>query len=343
MVQMKKRKYAVGYSLLLAGCWLLLLTSCKKQQEARNSPQTTLLQYIAQAPDLTLLNAAIQRCELDTLFSSGGPFTIFAPVDSAFIALGLNKDTLSSYDPVKLSHLLKYHILSGKFSSTDLTGFLTEQATSYDTLKPYLTKNYYGLFFNGIQTFGTTELGDGVVQRLNELTFPPAQTLLQIVDSLPELSYFAAVLNNSPDMLALFDTWYPTIPSNLQNHPEAVPGFTCLVPTNDAFLAFGQYPTIASIQQEQPINLMAIFAPYGINGFKFTSDFMGGFYPAYGNVTNPYEFPGGTSVWVVGIDGLTIYPNNSQQFPTGTINPRIIKGNIVGSNGIIHEIDQIFL
>jgi uncharacterized surface protein with fasciclin (FAS1) repeats len=340
---MKQRKYTLLYNLLLAGCWLLLSTSCKKQQVATNPPQSTLLQYIAQAPDLTILNAAIQRCGLDTLFSSGGPFTIFAPVDSAFIAMGINKDTLSSYDPVRLSHLLKYHILSGKFSSADLTGFLTEQASSYDTLKPYLTKNYYGLFFNGIQTYGTTELGDGVVQRLNQATPPPVQTLLQIIDSLPELSYFAAVVQNSPDILALFETYYPIIPDNLQSYTEAVPGFTCLVPTNDAFRAFGQYPTIASIQQEQSYNLEAIFKPYLINGFKFTSDFMGGFYPAYGNVTTPYEFPGQVATWVVGVDGLTIYPNNSQQLPTGTINPRIIKGNIVGSNGIIHEIDQVFL
>src|ERR1700761_306048 len=59
--------------IFLCGWLAVMSVSCKKTQLARVPAEQTTLQYIAQDTTLTLMNAAITHCHLDTLFSSGGP------------------------------------------------------------------------------------------------------------------------------------------------------------------------------------------------------------------------------------------------------------------------------
>ena len=320
-------------------CVLVCLTvGCKKSAVTRNTASTeTILEYIAQAPQLTLLNAAITRCHLDTVFSSGGPFTIFCPTDTAFLAAGLTAGRIAAYDPDSLTVLLEYNMLSGKFSSADLVGFLTEQVTSLDTAyKPFVTKNYYGLFINGTQVTSEVELGDGVVLTIGSVNFVPTQTVLQILDSLPELSFFAAAVNLVPQFQTVFSTWDPTGFGS-----RGVPGFTVMAPTNTAMMAFG-YPSVDSVMQTDPNTLYNTFAGATINGFMFTSSFLGGFtIDANGNNDQP-EFYGGVS-FAVAKDGLTIllnYPASAVGGPA-QVSPHIIHPNILGTNGVIQEIDQV--
>ena len=68
----------------------------------------------------TLLKAATAAGLADTL-AKGGPFTVFAPTDEAFAALGdaAIADLLKPENKQKLAMILKHHIVSGKVMAAD--------------------------------------------------------------------------------------------------------------------------------------------------------------------------------------------------------------------------------
>ncbi|HPA49133.1 MAG TPA: fasciclin domain-containing protein, partial [Methanofastidiosum sp.] len=62
----------------------------------------------------------VKAAGLVEVLSGPGPFTVFAPQDSAFAALP--KGTLESLlkDKAKLTEILKYHVVSGKHDLSEL-------------------------------------------------------------------------------------------------------------------------------------------------------------------------------------------------------------------------------
>lgn len=338
------RRYRYHCLFSLCGALLVISIACKKAQEIINPPRLTILQYIAQDPQLTHLQAAILRCHLDTVFSSGGPFTVFAPDDPAFEAAGFTLDKIKAYDPDRLSFMLQYQILSGRFSSDDIVGFVAENVSSLDpTQKPFVTKNYYGLFFNGIHVAGgNAQLGDGVVQKIGRVAFPPGQTVLQIIDSLPELSFCAAAVNRVTRLQNLFSS-VPQPPYASNGNSIGTPGFTVLAPTDSAFKTF-LYPTINAINQEDTVFLYNLVGPYALNGFHFVADFLGGWDANFGNNSLELYFQG--KDYRIDKDGVTILTNgpllsngNASLVPSS----HIIRSDILGTNAVIHETNKIFI
>jgi uncharacterized surface protein with fasciclin (FAS1) repeats len=315
---------------------VVLFSACKKNQELATTSRPTILQYISKDPQLSLLQTAITRSHLDTVFSSGGPYTFFCPVDSAFTAAGLTADSIAHYDPDSLSSLLKYHILSGKFSSQDVVGFLTESVTCLDSAwKPYISKNYFGIFLNGIGvTQGDLEMGDGVIQKIRRVAFPPKRTVLQCIDSLPELSYFDAVVNKVPqfrNILSQLNTIPFYLVGQTRNGASTSPGGTVFAPVNTAFQN-SLYPSIDAINQADPLVLESVFGGYILNGFIFTSDFLGGYLPVF------TELPAIGATYKVDKDGITLIPN----YPVG-VPPRIIHPDVLCTDGVLQEISEVFI
>ncbi|MBO9731284.1 MAG: fasciclin domain-containing protein [Chitinophaga sp.] len=66
-------------------------------------------------PALSLFNAAIIKSGLATEYQSGGPYTVFAPVNAAFFAIGITTtDSIYNMDPVVLKSMVKAHIAGGR-------------------------------------------------------------------------------------------------------------------------------------------------------------------------------------------------------------------------------------
>jgi len=77
---------------------------------------------LANAPEFSILVAAVQKAQLVETLSTGGPFTVFAPTNAAFAAL-LSELKVSSLDalPVEtIKNVLLYHVVNGRVFSTDL-------------------------------------------------------------------------------------------------------------------------------------------------------------------------------------------------------------------------------
>ncbi|MEC5145662.1 fasciclin domain-containing protein [Chitinophaga sp. 212800010-3] len=72
-------------------------------------------QAVSGDPALSLFNAAIIQSGLAAAYQSGGPYTVFAPVNAAFQAIGISTtDSIYKMDPVKLQGIVKAHIANGR-------------------------------------------------------------------------------------------------------------------------------------------------------------------------------------------------------------------------------------
>ena len=72
-------------------------------------------------PELTLLVAAVVKCNLDGLLSQPGPYTVFAPTDQAFRDAGIaSVDAINNMTPAQvtaLTGILANHVLAGNLGN----------------------------------------------------------------------------------------------------------------------------------------------------------------------------------------------------------------------------------
>jgi uncharacterized surface protein with fasciclin (FAS1) repeats len=83
---------------------------------------SNITQVVNTDKHMTTLKKGMKAAGLDQLWSSTGPFTIFAPSDIAFAKLeaGTMEDLLQPENKVKLSALLQHHVVAGKINYKDL-------------------------------------------------------------------------------------------------------------------------------------------------------------------------------------------------------------------------------
>lgn len=86
-------------------------------------PNRTVVETIADNADLSLLSAAITAAGLGTALNAAGPFTVFAPTNTAFAALltelGITQDALFA-DTALLTQVLRYHVVNGRVLRADV-------------------------------------------------------------------------------------------------------------------------------------------------------------------------------------------------------------------------------
>ncbi len=68
------------------------------------------------------LAAALTAADLVNTLKGSGPFTVFAPTDTAFenLPAGTLDSLLKPENKAKLANILKYHVVSGKVMSSDI-------------------------------------------------------------------------------------------------------------------------------------------------------------------------------------------------------------------------------
>ena len=85
-------------------------------------PSKTIVENAVNSKDHTTLVAAVKAAGLVDTLKGPGPFTVFAPVDSAFSALpaGTVDGLLKPENKPALSKVLTYHVVSGKMDAATL-------------------------------------------------------------------------------------------------------------------------------------------------------------------------------------------------------------------------------
>ena len=83
----------------------------------------TALAVNAETGEFSTLIAALAATDLVDALSGPRPYTVFAPTDEAFAALGLNADNIAgAFDTETLANILLYHVTRGVRPSPSVVG-----------------------------------------------------------------------------------------------------------------------------------------------------------------------------------------------------------------------------
>lgn len=148
-------------------------------------PSKNIVENAVNSKDHTTLVAAVKAADLVETLQSKGPFTVFAPTNSAFDNLpkGTVETLLKPENKKLLQTVLTYHVLAGKFSATDIAsaikkgnGKATFKTVSGGTLTAWLKgKDIYLTDENGNSakvTISDVNQSNGVIHVIDAVVTP---------------------------------------------------------------------------------------------------------------------------------------------------------------------------
>ena len=136
-------------------------------------PPLDVTGIVANTDNLSVLLELLSAANLDDALQADGPFTVFAPTDSAFEKLGqATLDGLKN-DEVALANILLYHVTTGYVGSAQLVGgpVVTTLAENGATIR--VREN--GLILNDVAALEKTDIiaTNGVVHLIDTVLIPP--------------------------------------------------------------------------------------------------------------------------------------------------------------------------
>ena len=99
--------------------------------------ETTIADATMNSADHTTLSAAVQVAGLTETLQGSGPYTVFAPDDSAFSALPTDKvgELFDLNNEADLQNVVNGHIIEGEISIADLTARAAQSADNTVSLR----------------------------------------------------------------------------------------------------------------------------------------------------------------------------------------------------------------
>jgi uncharacterized surface protein with fasciclin (FAS1) repeats len=271
--------------------------------QARNMPRQA---------NFKLLSFAIARAGLaNELNDPKFAYTLFAPTDEAFAAIGLGtKHAISNVPIEKLKAILLYHVLGSKVLAAQVPSTYTE-LTMLNNLKSYIIRNGNHAYINGTPVVSADIAAkNGVIHAIDRVLLPPAGNIVEVAAANPNFTYLVAAVQTAGLVDAL----------------SGAGPLTVFAPTNQAFIDAG-FPTIASIEAAPASALIPILTYHVVAGWTFSSDLMNGqmLNMLSGGMTT-ISLSNGAQ-----IDGANSAPSN------------IIQTDVMATNGVIHAIDRVLL
>ncbi|WP_378187663.1 fasciclin domain-containing protein [Aquimarina sp. W85] len=103
------------------------------QKVSYNQEKPTIVGVAVSNDKFTTLVTAVKAASLVDVLSGKGPFTVFAPLNSAFDKLpkGTVETLLKKENKENLSDLLTYHVVAGKVKAADLLKLIKDNDGSY--------------------------------------------------------------------------------------------------------------------------------------------------------------------------------------------------------------------
>jgi uncharacterized surface protein with fasciclin (FAS1) repeats len=126
----------------------------------------TIVEIAVADPRFTTLVNALKSQNLVGALSGAGPFTVFAPTNDAFAKLA----GLPGGDA--LTRVLKYHVLSGKFSASDLSKLKDVKTLAGDNI--FISRQGDSLILNGLVkvVIADIQASNGVIHVIDTVLLP---------------------------------------------------------------------------------------------------------------------------------------------------------------------------
>ncbi len=306
----------------LAFMGIFTFTSCEEDPEPE--PEIVNIVETAQGADnLSMLVDALVAADLVDVLNGDGPFTVFAPTNTAFqTLLDSNPDwnAVEDIDKATLTSVLLFHVLGGSIKAADLTdSYVTTNSVGPEDEPVVLQIDVTGgVKFNGTAEPVTTdvETTNGVVHIIDEVMLPPNVVTLAI-NNPSNFSILVAALTRAD-----LNTMYADI---LQN-----PGpFTVFAPTDQAFIdLLNSNPDWSTLDDIPVATLEAVLNYHVIQNANVQAD----------------QLTDGAAVTTLGGSDLTIDLSDGAKLSTTSgQSVDIILTDVQGTNGVIHAIDTVLL
>jgi uncharacterized surface protein with fasciclin (FAS1) repeats len=281
----------------------------------------TIADTVIAGANFTLLKAALTKAELVTTFQGTGTFTVFAPTDDAFKAVGIDQAFITANTKEALAAVLKFHVLGTKVSAADIA---TADNTEVTTLngKAYITKNASGVSINGAKvTTADVAASNGVIHVIDRLILPPSTDIVAFLQANANYSLLVEAV----------------VKAGLVSTLQGVGPFTVFAPNNAAFIALGApYATAAGIKgldATQTAALKNILLYHVIGARVFSQNLKAG------SVGTALATKSVTIDLTSGVKVIGIAAGNS----AGVVTSPVGNFNAVATNGVIHTIDKVLL
>jgi transforming growth factor-beta-induced protein len=293
-------------ALLVLAASTLALSACSDDDDATGPAPQTITQTAAATASVSTLVSALQAAGLDQTLNGAGPFTVFAPVNSAFAALPADVVTrlLETGNRAILTKLLTFHVVPGRLTASQLTNGQVLTTVEGTPLTVTITGN--AVRINGaLVTTADVQASNGVVHLIDGVMLGS----LDIVDQ--------AIIRGFSSLVSAVQT--AGLVDALRGGGAA--GLTVFAPTNAAFAAIpGGAPGSATVLS-QVLRLHVV-------GTKALST----------GLTNGQDVTSllGPSLRV-GITGATIRITGPANSATVSV------ADVTAKNGVIHVIDSVLL
>lgn len=315
----------------------LVSFSCDKDNENVIEKYPTIVEILDKdAANFSILKAALIKTDLLNTFRNPGSYTVFAPKNSSFEAIGVTEATLATMTTAQVATLkrqLQYHVLSVGTISADFptNGYMNSfspfvQGTSVSTSISISlhTNKTTGIVLNGgVANGGATVLvkdinaSNGVIHVIdNVLSIPKIHNL---IIANPDLSSLVGVLTSAPQAAVLNDlTTTATGASNALSR-------TVFAPTNEAFT------NATFLAGQSDANITKVLKYHLENNNRrasSTTSFSSTALTINTQLTGPQQ--------TIGIAASTV-----KIADITTVNATIKTINIQGTNGVAHIIDKV--
>ncbi|HSB93393.1 MAG TPA: fasciclin domain-containing protein [Flavitalea sp.] len=302
---------------------LILVTGCKKDDWSdfnpkghKNTEKKSIAELVKMSPRHKFLYAAVVKAGLASTLSAPGTFTVFAPTDDAFKAAGFSSVKAIQDAPADvLQGILLYHALGTEVTAEAVQGKSAMPVSTLAGKDFYVSGSNGNVWVNDARVITKNIMANnGVIHVIDKVLMPPSKNLVQLAQSVPELSTLVA---------AVIQLGQPTVDLLATGGP-----FTVMAPTNDAFAALLKklnLPNLASIPNDV---LASVLTYHLIPGRVFSYNLSEGLMPATVNGEKlTFSLAGGATV-----------KGKSNDTPSN-----IIAVNVLATNGVVHVIDQVLL
>jgi uncharacterized surface protein with fasciclin (FAS1) repeats len=280
---------------------------------------------IAAGADYSILLAAVVKADLATTLSGAGPFTVFAPNNTAFEAYLGQGVTVEDVSAEALSDLLLNHVVSGDVRAADLsTGYVNSLSTATPNgaaMSLYVNIDD-GVSLNGVSTVTSADnvVDNGVIHLVDAVIGLPTVVTFAVAD--PTFDTLQAALTRAD---LTFD--YVTTLSTADGTAPAP--FTVFAPTNGAFTALLTFLEADGLEEIAEATLKATLDLHAVAGANVTAADIADGESAIGTL-------GGDVTANKSADGVTLTDANGRV-------STVVATDVQAANGVIHAIDMVIL
>ena len=256
------------------------------------------------AGGFSILLGAVEDAGLTTTLQFLGDFTVFAPTDDAFNALGI--ETVEALTSEQLTDVLTYHVLDGEVPSTALQPEQTVTALNGENV--FITLEGDAVTVNGTSSvvLADVDADNGVIHAVNQVLLPDA---------------FGNVVNNAVKRYDLTTLVQLVTDQNLAETLSASDAeYTVFAPTNAAFEAISS--TLGTLTDDQVTNTLL--------------------YHVLGSAVEAGDLAETQTVMTLNNDEeILIEVSEGVVTINGSATVQI--ADVVGTNGVIHIIDAVLI